>query len=94
MMSQLSFAQIVAMARDIAFLALLAAVPVLGLLVYRKVRAALKAVRRVKTLLENIGATMSRSFVKPASSGPKAAPARRMLSPRTWFRRQIRRESG
>ena len=87
-MSELEFPEIVAMARDIAFLAVFVVVPILGFLLYRKVSALSKPFKRAKQSVQDITSTVSQEFIERARPEPERARGRRILSPLSWVWRK------
>ena len=79
---------IVAVVRDLTFIGLLAAVPLLGFMAYRKGVAFVRSVERTRESLEGAASTLSKGFVRPAGDGSKATDEGSRLSPVAWFRRK------
>ena len=84
--------EIIAVVRDISFVSFLLTGPLLTYLVYRKVSAALKAIRRTIAGTREIASTLSDSFVRPAATGPSGARGARRAAGRLLRRRRSKEE--
>ena len=87
-MSELEFPEFVALARDIAFLAVFVVVPIFAFLMYRRASALFKAFKRVRESVQDIASTVSQEFVERARPEPERNRMRRVLSPLSWVRRK------
>ena len=85
----MSVAETLAVARGLAFLALLPVAALLALLLYRKVKALVGSLKRLAASVQGMSSTVSSGFVKPAagaSAASEAAAAGRSIF--GWIRRR------
>ena len=74
--------EIIAMVRDISFISFLLIGPLLTYVFYRKVSAALKAIRRTIAGSRELASTLSDSFVRPAATASSGARGARRAAGR------------